>query len=71
MHGDEVVGVDLPVTVTLQVTDTEPGLKGDTASGATKPATMETGLVAQVPLFINPGDLVKIDTRNGNYIERA
>ncbi len=71
MHGDEVVGVDLPVTVTLQVSDTEPGLKGDTASGATKPATMETGLVVQVPLFINPGDLVKIDTRSGNYIERA
>jgi len=71
MHGDEVVGVDLPVTVILQVADTEPGLKGDTASGATKPATMETGLVVQVPLFINPGDLVKIDTRSGSYIERA
>ncbi len=71
MHGDEVVGVDLPVTVILTVADTEPGLKGDTASGATKPATMETGLVVQVPLFVNPGDLIKIDTRSGNYIERA
>ncbi len=71
MHGDEVVGVDLPVTVILSVSDTEPGLKGDTASGATKPATMETGLVVQVPLFVNPGDLIKVDTRSGNYIERA
>ncbi len=71
MHGDEVVGVDLPVTVILKVADTEPGLKGDTASGATKPATMETGLVVHLPLFINPGDLIKIDTRSGNYIERA
>ncbi len=71
MHGEEVVGVDLPVTVILKVTDTEPGLKGDTASGATKSATMETGLVIQVPLFINNGDLIKIDTRSGNYIERA
>ncbi len=71
MHGEEVVGVDLPVTVVLKVADTEPGLKGDTASGATKPATMETGLVIQVPLFVNSGDLIKIDTRSGNYIERA
>lgn len=71
MHGDEIVGVDLPVTVILEVASTEPGLKGDTASGATKPATMETGLVVQVPLFINQGDKVKIDTRSGNYMERA
>ncbi|MFO7952366.1 MAG: elongation factor P [Bacillota bacterium] len=71
MYGDEVIGVDLPVTVTLQVTDTEPGIKGDTASGASKPATLETGLVVQVPIFINSGDLVKVDTRSGEYIERA
>jgi len=71
MYGDEVIDVDLPVTVTLQVTDTEPGIKGDTASGASKAATMETGLVVQVPLFINNGDLIRIDTRSGEYIERA
>ena len=71
MHGEEIIGVDIPLTVTLQVAETEPGLKGDTASGATKAATLETGLVLQVPLFINPGDYVKVDTRTGNYIERA
>lgn len=71
MLGEEVVGIDLPLTVILQVAQTEPGLKGDTASGATKPATLETGLVVQVPLFINSGDRIKIDTRSGNYIERA
>ncbi len=71
MYGDEVIGIDLPVTVTLQVADTEPGIKGDTASGASKAATMETGLVVQVPLFINNGDMIRIDTRSGEYIERA
>ncbi len=71
VYGDEIVGVDVPITVVLQVTDTEPGVKGDTASGASKPATTETGLVVQVPLFINSGDLIKIDTRTGSYIERA
>ncbi len=71
MHGEEVVGVDLPVTVVLKVKETEPGVKGDTASGASKPATMETGLVVQVPLFVNSGDSIKIDTRSGNYMERA
>ncbi len=70
-YGDEIVGVDVPVTVVLKVTDTEPGIKGDTASGATKPATTETGLVVQVPLFINSGDSIKVDTRTGSYIERA
>ncbi len=69
--GEEVIGVDIPITVTLQVADTEPGVKGDTASGASKPATLETGLVIQVPLFINSGDIVKVDTRSGNYIERV
>lgn len=71
VYGDEIVGVDVPITVVLEVTDTEPGVKGDTASGASKPATLETGLVVQVPLFINSGDFIKIDTRTGSYIERA
>ncbi|MGM0651698.1 MAG: elongation factor P [Bacillota bacterium] len=71
MLGDEVVGVETPINVILEVVDTEPGIKGDTTSGATKPATLETGLVVQVPLFINSGDKIKIDTRNGSYLERA
>lgn len=71
MHGDEIVGVDVPMSVVLEVTETEPGIKGDTASGATKPATMETGLIVQVPLFVNSGDKIKIDTRSGAYVERA
>jgi len=65
------IGLDLPTTVDLLVTQSEPGVKGDTASGATKSATLETGLVVQVPLFINEGDILKIDTRTGEYIERA
>jgi len=65
------IGLDLPTTVDLTVTLSEPGVKGDTASGATKSATLETGLVVQVPLFINEGDVLKIDTRTGEYIERA
>jgi len=71
LYKAEIVGVDIPLTVTLAVAETEPGVKGDTASGASKPAKMETGLVVQVPLFINEGDLLRIDTRTGNYIERA
>jgi len=66
-----VIGVDLPVVVELEVTETEPGIKGDTASGGSKPATMETGLVVQVPFFINVGDMLRIDTRTGEYSERA
>ena len=65
------IGVELPITVDLLVTHCEPGIKGDTATGATKPATLETGHVAQVPLFINEGDTLKIDTRSGEYMERA
>ena len=65
------IGIDLPTTVNLAVTQSEPGVKGDTASGATKPATLETGHVVQVPLFINEGDVLKIDTRTGEYLERA
>ena len=61
-HEDEVVGVNLPASVELEVTDTEPGMQGDRVSGATKPATLETGAVVQVPLFINTGDRIKVDT---------
>ena len=66
----EVLGVDLPVTVDLTVTQTEPGFAGDTATGARKAATLETGLVVQVPLFVNEGDTLRIDTRNGEYVTR-
>lgn len=65
------IGVDLPTFVVLTVAKTDPGLRGDTASGGSKPATMETGAVIQVPLFINEGDKLKIDTRTGDYIERV
>ena len=71
LHGTEVVGVDLPAAVELAVTDTDPGLQGDRVSGARKPATLETGLVVQVPLFVNRGDRVKVDTRSGEYLTRA
>jgi len=71
MYGSEIVGVDLPAAVVLTVTQTEPGVQGDRVSGARKPATLETGLVVQVPLFVNEGDALKIDTRSGEYITRA
>lgn len=71
MYNGETIGVELPNTVELEVTDTEPGIKGDTASGGTKPATLETGLVVQVPFFINVGDKLVIDTRSGEYVSRA
>ncbi|MDE5412259.1 elongation factor P [Alkalihalobacterium chitinilyticum] len=67
----EILGVEVPNTVELEVTETEPGIKGDTASGGTKPATLETGLTVQVPFFINQGDVLIIDTRNGDYVSRA
>src|SRR5580704_11017872 len=67
----EIVGVDLPASVELSVTDTEPGMQGDRVSGARKPATLQTGLIIQVPLFVNPGERVKVDTRTGEYITRA
>ena len=70
-HGDEVLGVDLPASVVLEVADTDPGVQGDRVSGARKPATMSTGLVVQVPLFIETGERLKVDTRSGDYIERA
>ncbi len=70
-YKDEPVGVELSVAVELEVVETGPGFKGDTATAGTKPATLETGLVIQVPLFINNGDIVKVDTRSGEYLERA
>ena len=69
--GTEIVGVELPAAVELTGTETEPGLQGDRVSGARKPATVETGLVIQVPLFVNPGERVKVDTRTGEYLTRA
>jgi elongation factor P len=70
-HEGEVVDVNLTASVELKVTDTEPGLQGDRVSSATKPATLETGAVVQVPLFINAGEQIKVDTRSGEYISRA
>jgi elongation factor P len=71
MYNDEIVGTELPASVELSVTEAEPGIQGDRVSGARKPATLETGLVVQVPLFINVGDKLKVDTRSGEYITRA
>ena len=71
MHGTEIIGVDLPSSVELTITETEPGIQGDRVSGASKPATVETGLVVQVPLFIEQGERIKVDTRNGEYSGRA
>ena len=67
----KVLGVELPITVELEVTYTEPGFKGDTATGGSKPATLETGVNVDVPLFVNTGDRIKVDTRTARYIERA
>jgi elongation factor P len=71
MYDGEIVGVDLPAAVELTVTETEPGIQGDRVSGARKPATVQTGLVVQVPLFVNTGDAIKVDTRSGEYLTRA
>ena len=70
-YKDELVSVELPITVELKVTEAGPGFKGDTATGGTKPATLETGITVQVPLFVNTGDVIKVDTRTGTYQERA
>ncbi len=67
----EIIGVELPITVELEVTQTDPGFKGNTATAGTKPAKMETGITVQVPLFINEGDIIKVDTRSGSYLERT
>jgi elongation factor P len=71
MYQGEIVGVDLPAAVELVVVDTEPGIQGDRVSGARKPATLETGLVVQVPLFVESGEKLKVDTRTGEYLARA
>jgi elongation factor P len=71
MYQERVVGVDLPAAVELTITEAEPGVQGDRVSGARKPATLETGLVVQVPLFIEPGERIKVDTRTGEYLARA
>lgn len=68
---DQVIGIEPPTFVELEVTETEPGFKGDTATGATKPAVVETGAQIKVPLFVNQGDMVRIDTRTGEYMERV
>ena len=65
------INIDLPAFIEVEITQTDPGVKGDTASGATKPATLETGAVVQVPLFIKEGELVRVDTRSGEYVERV
>lgn len=69
--GDEIVGMDLPAAVELDIAETEPGVQGDRVSGARKPATLVTGLVVQVPLFVEPGQTIKVDTRTGEYLSRA
>jgi elongation factor P len=71
MYGGRALGIDLPASVVLKVTQSEPGVKGDRVSGATKPVTVETGLVVQVPLFVDAGDQIKVDTRSGSYITRV
>ncbi len=67
----EIIGVELPASVELTIAETEPGIQGDRVSGARKPATLETGFVVQVPLFVGPGELIKVDTRTGEYMTRA
>ncbi len=70
-HNERAIGIDVPFHVELKVTHCEPGIKGDTVSNVTKPATVETGAVFQVPLFVEEGDVIKVDTRTGQYIERS
>jgi elongation factor P len=71
LYGDEMLGVELPAAVELRIVESNPGVKGDTATGATKPATLETGHTLAVPLFINAGDVIKVSTSAGTYIERV
>ena len=70
-NGEEIVALDIPLNVVLKVVETPPGVRGDTATGAQKPAKTETGAMVNVPLFINEGDSIKVDTRNGHYLERV
>ncbi|MXY44149.1 MAG: elongation factor P [Dehalococcoidia bacterium] len=71
LYQDEPISIEIPLNVDLKVTDTDPGFKGDTATGGSKPATVETGLVVQVPLFIDVGETIRIDTRTGEYAGRV
>ena len=71
VHNGRIFGIEPPMFAELEITDTEPGFKGDTATGATKPATVETGATVKVPLFVNTGDKIKIDTRTGEYLGRV
>jgi elongation factor P len=70
-YQDRLIGVELPINVDLKVVSTDPGFRGDTVSGATKPAKLESGATIQVPLFIQPGDVIRVDTRTQTYVERA
>lgn len=70
-HQGEIINIDLPITIEAEVVETAPGERGDTASGGSKPATIETGAVVQVPFFINVGEKIKVDTRSGEYLERV
>lgn len=69
-YDEEPIDIEIPITVELKITQSDPGIKGDTATGGTKPATLETGVVVNVPLFVNEGDVIKVDTRTGQYLER-
>ncbi|MPY95391.1 MAG: elongation factor P [Acidimicrobiia bacterium] len=71
MYEDEIVDIELPASVDLAIAETEPGVQGDRVSGARKPATLETGKVVQVPLFVNPGDRIRVDTRSGEYLGKS
>lgn len=70
-HEHALINLELPQTMVMKITETEPGLKGDSVKNTTKPATMQTGLIVQVPLFVNKGDMIKIDTKSKTYLERA
>ena len=71
LFNGNAIGIDMPPNVVMQIVSSEPGIKGDTASGATKPATLSTGAVVNVPLFVNEGEWIKVDTDSGNYLERV
>jgi len=71
LHNGKAIGIELPMFMNLQIVETDPGLKGNTASGGSKPAKLETGVTIQVPLFVSTGEIVKVDTRTGSYIERV
>jgi elongation factor P len=71
VHGDRIISVELPYFVELQVVQTDPGVRGDTATGGTKPAKLETGAVVQVPLFLEQGEVIRVDRRENKYIERV